>query len=336
MEKAARLQQEAVRLQSLGKYQILMRALKAEPQFVQYLYTQLEGVFSAKGRSLVDSYGKKTDVNHSHDSGPAECSGRASPKVTKRLAITNGEPGDDGSCDGASQEERSDEEEAASGLKTLQSCSASVLVSLCSGIERIVFSKSALTALQKRGHREPPRASLLELIEFTTGLEPSMEVDVSEEKLEQTKAVMHDLNMRYGRRGLELSLPASWADQGVYELTINAQAETASIKNRYLDIQRRIPQHVTTGYNLKNLYLDMNFSASRAMLRSRMGMLSFSVILLFSSQALSESKEVARCVVASAGRRHRRGCFGRRLLGCWYLRARHGPASAQNAQEEQG
>lgn len=50
MEKAARLQQEAVRLQPLGKYQILMRALKAEPQFVQDLYTQLEGVFSAKGQ----------------------------------------------------------------------------------------------------------------------------------------------------------------------------------------------------------------------------------------------------------------------------------------------
>lgn len=284
--KAARLQQEAVRLQSVGKYQMIVKALKAEPMFIQDIYTQLEGMFRSQGRSLPQEFG-----------GEEAADSLVVPKAQglargrkPQLALTNGEVGEPGMGADAALETASEvgSEAAERSNKALQSCPASILVALCGGIERVVFSRSALSALKKRGHREPPKGALLELIEFTTGLEPGSNVDISDAGIEITKSQLQALSIRNGRKGLELNLPAEWQRDGVYQLIGVGTKDSVRIRNRFSTVVRKIPEHVLAGHGGENIWIDLNFSEARAVIRSKKGMLSFPVVLLFSGSALDE------------------------------------------------
>jgi hypothetical protein len=88
-------------------------------------------------------------------------------------------------------------------------------------VEPAVFSAANLKAVVKRGQRDQSRQVITEIIEFTTGLDPSTNLfgrSMDEAGMNKFVSELVQTYKDMGRRGRDIMLPPDWARDGVYSL----------------------------------------------------------------------------------------------------------------------
>lgn len=147
--------------------------------------------------------------------------------------------------------------------------------------EKVAFSPAALGALVRRGQRDVNKESMLQVLEFCTGIQRHTHVSTKPDELPKLYAEMSSLNESFGRRGRDLALPPDWKVAGVYGL--RKHGSSIKIQHRFKNTERTVPAHVVQTYTFTKLYIDQNWSDQSAMLKASGGLLNLSIALLWGS-----------------------------------------------------
>ena len=132
-------------------------------------------------------------------------------------------------------------------------------------IEPISLGPLALRGCLEKGNREVTKSSLLELIEFSTGLDPSTALHGEFKHIPTLKAQLGVLNAQVGRRARDLQLPAQWGLHGVYLLDCSDPSEPMLI-HQYAGWKSKIPKTSGDIIDASGLQTSHNYSESRAKL----------------------------------------------------------------------
>ena len=129
-------------------------------------------------------------------------------------SLEDGDAGPDGSPDG-SPPGSSTPNKSFTKLENMPLCHMERWLSLT---EPIAFSEGQLRALVKRGSRDASRASLAELMEFTTSIDPTVPLFQTGRNMECFEKKLVQMNLDMGRRARDLQLPPMWLLAGIYKL----------------------------------------------------------------------------------------------------------------------
>lgn len=288
LQKAHRLQQEVLGLQTAGQMQAIVRGLKKEPQFIPNIFRQLQSSFSGIGKSL-----EAVEVEEAGGAGGGRAAGRGKGGKRVTLALCDGRA-DEGDGVAASDGAEGHGEVSGSGddpdeqTRRLDQVGVETLRDMLSSMERVVSSPAALRALVRRGQRDASKESLIQILTFTTGLQRHSQVNFGPDKLPQLYSELAGLKKNYGRRGMDLPLPPVWADHGVFEL-LRAPANI-KIKHRFQNVEHIVPSHVVSNYSQQKMWIDQNWSDNDACLKCKGGLLNFPIALLFTEERLDHLK----------------------------------------------
>lgn len=128
-------------------------------------------------------------------------------------------------------------------------------------LEKCAFSEGALNMLVKRGKLEQSRAALVELLEFTTGIDPGQPLFAGardDEAMSRVGEQCVQLNLQRGRVGKEIVLPADWSAVGYYEV-VKVGSEVR-LRHRYNGKSGPVPLHIMGSRGIAGLTVLMNFS----------------------------------------------------------------------------
>jgi hypothetical protein len=110
-------------------------------------------------------------------------------------------------------------EAPARNFRTWSAAPATHLQALVCAIEPSTFSMANLKCLMKKGQRQVPKPPLLELLERCCDLDPDAEIG-PDRMMDVVIAKFMSINDTLGRRGRDLMLPADWATDGFYLVTM--------------------------------------------------------------------------------------------------------------------
>lgn len=263
MARSERLQQESLRLRRRAQHQAIMSALKRKPEYIPKIFDQLENMMRGAGLQRLSADGQVVTPETGAEVEEVK-TWRISPAKTYVKAE---DVDDDGKT--AASSSNGDVGQAAVEVHSgprLDECSVKQLQDCLQAMERVVFAPAALKGLKRGGQRAIPKLALLELIEFTTGMDGSTSVDSTTPELWQAFVdLCVEANTAKGRRGISLPLPPSWNDDGVYKVTLATEGE---IKVRCCDgEERELPDWVVKQFDQAKFHIVENYSERRAALR---------------------------------------------------------------------
>ena len=270
-------------LRTKGQSEAIVKSLKRFPEFVPKIYDELNSCFSEKGVDL-DSLLEQNDEGGQVEACVAEGMG-----LGQLLAVADAPNNVSGVAHAPFNSAAAasvDPHGSANGLRTLGALTTAGLITVLTSCEPVLFSRAALTALQAKGARAPPKAVLLEIIEFISNMKSDGLVESALEVVQQRAA---QLNAHYGRRGLELMLPPCWRTAGVYE-KVSEAAGVLKIMHRFNKLVRVVPAGVLQGVSVECVYIWNNFSEDRACLASVGTALNFPINVLFSAARLDAAQ----------------------------------------------
>lgn len=286
LQKSIRFQQQAATLQMKGLYQDCCKILKDRPDILPTVWQHITNLINPHAAAHVPGGGD-----------PSASSDQVAMSATPTTAPPAQSP--DGKSSAAAA--RSPEAEALASshagpetclpncYRSFEACSVVQLKKFCAAVEPNLFGPFALKAMIKRGSREVNKESLLRILEFTTGLDPSTSISSDERDLSSLERQLVDMNTRFGRRALELNLPPDWAKEGVY-LLYKEDEDKIYVGNRF-DKQRRLLPEKFLGFSLDQVYIDFNWSDNRAIIRVRGAFIDQPVNLLFAVARQGTSHE---------------------------------------------
>lgn len=154
--------------------------------------------------------------------------------------------------------------------RSLESSSVIFLQELLSAIEPVVFTKHALSIVTRRGARLQNIKSLCEIIELCTGMAGTEQIIVGDDQgvTAVLKLRLSELNLGFGRRGLETPLPPDWATHGVYRIVLESGGGL-KVMNRFTNICKTIKAPELKRVDKRLVYVHDNFSERRATLKAK-------------------------------------------------------------------
>jgi len=314
-ERAARLTMQALKVQTAGKLKVIKEALQTHPQHVANIYEKCEhlGIIAtgeakgAPGNTSQSPGGKQP--NHS-----AKLPLTSSPEAATPTRFAKAEGDDEG--DPADQPDGHDEraqQGEASGSGGSSSChgsddagpagalvpskywkfdamSAVKLKEFLEFMEPVVFSKFAIRAIgSKKGSS---KSTLLELLEFATGLEPQHSIVGKLRNEVVLKGELKALNEANGRRCQGLRLPPLWATQGVYRLLLDPPGPNKKLLNQYTQKSIIVPESAEKKVAcLERCTIEQNWSENNAYLLDEDGTVTLKIKDLFLTCASSDQDE---------------------------------------------
>ena len=239
-ERAARLQRKSLELQHRDTRLRIQEVMKSEPDVLPKL------------RDFLQSIGKWDALS------------TGKPELK---SLEDGDAGPDGSPDG-SPPGSSTPNKSFTKLENMPLCHMKRWLSL---MEPIAFSEGQLRALVKRGSRDASRASLAELMEFTTSIDPTVPLfqtgreDLNMECFEQ-KLVQMDLDI--GRRARDFQLPPMWLLAGIYKL--ESKSNILTLTHKFTQQSAKVPKSIMdTVASHDEVHILLNFSEHRAVCQGR-------------------------------------------------------------------
>lgn len=151
-------------------------------------------------------------------------------------------------------------------------------------LEPVAFSDNNLRSLKPSAKKQATKASLLQLIEFSTGVSPDTYLG-TEGTLKSQKVLItrrRELNQHNGRRSRELPLPPKWAQMGFYRVDI--ADGTIYVEHRFADdrSRRQLPSsQARLVHDAKALKIERNWSEMNAMLTETRGSIRYKIHLMF-------------------------------------------------------
>ena len=243
-EKARRLLANATKISQKADYQFIVESMRKYPQIVPELKKTVDSLlgFAAVPPATLPLHQPEVPAlvdreGGSHPAGPQPappaCETQSSRKIPDQHNKLNAFP-----------------------LKDLQF--------FMKEMEPILFSPFAVKALCKRGARCASKASLCELIEFTTGLEANARLAVNQvSTVDDCARILKALNFNKGRRAQDLELPPCWETQGVYTLEETSGGQLVVV-NRFKKVAVTISGE--SGFKFGMCKVEPNFSEDRARL----------------------------------------------------------------------
>lgn len=267
LQKAERLQSQALQLHTKGQQQQIIAGMRQYLQHVPTIHDHFKRLLSKHGVNL-DSIKVAGGKKGGDDDGADDQTGAKK----RKLAI----------CDGDGEAPDSDSGPVAETIR-IQDLSVTKLVALMSAYEPVIFSRNELRSLQVRRMRQPPKESLLELIEFSTELNRASQVLAADEAFAEVVGTLRTLSDGCGRRAMHLRLPPSVGPRRRLLHRPQRRWEAYLHPPQVLEPHPPIPTPALEGHDLSLLYIGSNFSEDNASLALQGGMLEFKVSTLFTS-----------------------------------------------------
>lgn len=288
LQKARRLEEQAVALAARGKAQAVSQAMKKHPKVTDALYDLCR-------REL-----KKIGVDIDNDD--SEAAPAAAPAT---LALTDAphNPQPDGSVGseaamsmaslGHGGDRAGSSADGDNMIKRIDQCTSSELSDLLSSVEEVVLSKHALKALLRPGQRAIAKEPLMQIMEFMLGLSRSHRLTMAQHLRPTLKDQLKAMNEANGRRAQNLRLPPVWTECGIYTL-LNTSPPVVKICHTPTNSVRVVPECHLTGYDLQRLYIAVNWSEDSAFLAVSDGMLNLPLQVLFSKERMDGLQRSAK------------------------------------------
>ena len=233
--KAARLQRKAVQLKNKASMEKVKALLQNRPELVQATLTHLENPMDETSQGMA-----KTPVK----AGPSP---QGSPSQ--------------GSLGGHEEGSSPLSEDVPVRYTSIEELSVKHLKQILFKCEPIAIGPFAIRALAKRGAREVAKQNPTQLIEYVTGVEPSVTINGGERKFTNLIQRLVDPSSERGNLGRPLQLPPDWARQGFYEIT---DVNPLTVKNKAgLEVQVA-DEFLPDDIEKKALYVSTNWSEKRA------------------------------------------------------------------------
>jgi len=314
-ERAARLTMQALKVQTAGKLKVIKEALQTNPQYVANIYEKCEHLgIIASGEAKGAPAGRTSQSPGKQPTHSAKLPLASSPEAVTPTRAVKAEGGDDEGTPAAQpdgHDERAQQDEA-SGSGGASSCngseeagpagalvpskywkfdamSAIKLKEFLEFMEPVVFSKFAIRAISSK--KGSSKSTLLELLEFATGLEPQHSIVGKLRSELVLKGELKALNEANGRRCQGLRLPPLWATQGVYRLLLDT-AGPKKLLNQYTQKSIIVPESVEKKVaSLERCTIEQNWSENNAYLLDEDGTATLKIKDLFLTCAPSDESE---------------------------------------------
>jgi len=259
--KAARLQRKAVQLQNKASMERVKALLQNRPELVQATLTHLENLLDQQGMDM------KTPTKAARSSTPDSASQRSMDGID-----------DSGSavCD-----------DVPACYSSIEELSVKHLKQILFKCEPIAFGPFAIRALAKRGAREVAKQNLTQLIEYITGVEPSVTINGEERKFTHLIQRLVDLSDERGNLGRTLQLPPNWAEQGYYKI---ASVDPVTITNKAGVKVQVADDFLPDDIDAKSLYISTNWSEKRATLEAEGTFLNQTLYILFAPTKFNKKR----------------------------------------------
>lgn len=215
-EKSERKRIEAQKELTKGQVQEINKNMKQHPQLVPALYEAMQRAMREGGVHMTaPSLGAGSASSHvgtpmlalpapplSVHSAPCNASASAGSASIAGDVAGFGEDSEAGSSSGAASV-------ASRSYRSLESSSVVFLQELLSAIEPVVFAKHAISIVTRRGARLRNIKALCEIIELCIGMAGAEQIIVGDDHSVTAvlKLRLSELNIAFGRRGLETPLP---------------------------------------------------------------------------------------------------------------------------------
>lgn len=171
---------------------------------------------------------------------------------------------------------------------SIEELSVKLLKQILFQCEPIAFGPFAIRALAKRGAREVAKQNLTQLIEYVTGVEPSVTINGEERKFTNLIQRLVDLSNGRGNLGRSLQLPPDWARQGFYEIT---DVNPLTVKNK-AGLEVQVADEILPGdIEKRTFYVSTNWSEKRATLEAEGVFLNQTLYVLFAPAHFNKKKE---------------------------------------------
>ena len=249
-DRAAKLQQKALQLAQQGDFDDIIRSLKARPDLIPSVKSQL---------TQVGGMNSDTGLAKASDSaaGAAAAAAAAAAAEGPQLAAIQDKVGGDGA---KKEEEEEEEEEVGSSCYTFSGMPIKSLVRVLAALGPISMSPFATKAIVERGKKSCNKQSLLQLLEFATGLDPNTGITGQTRKFTKLVFELQVMNQQRGRLAERMALPPDWENHGCYSW----RGEEGKLTNMQLDVPIMIMDHLTGSPEL--YIIKDNFSQARASL----------------------------------------------------------------------
>jgi hypothetical protein len=161
----------------------------------------------------------------------------------------------------------------------LENLSVKLMKVVLADFEPIVFSHYSIRALVKRGQRDVAKANLSELIEYCCDVDPSSSISADERDIAKLTSTLKVIYIHRGSIAAKLRLPPDWDKDGYFGLSVDGdEVVLIALKT---EEKITLPPTVLKGVDIKKLYIDRNYSESRATLKETDTLFSKAVQTLF-------------------------------------------------------
>lgn len=247
-QKAERKRLESQRELNRGQVQAINRHMKEHPQLVPCLYEALQRAMRECGLQTAES---DSGTGHPATSRPMMLalpapSDSSAPDAhtgpgSRASESSAGDGGAAGSSEAGSSSYHTGAAMHSRSYRSLESSSVVFLQELLSAIEPVVFAKHAIGIVTRHGARLQNVKALCELIELCTGMAGAEQIVVGEDQAVTAvlKLRLSELNIAFGRRGLETPLPPDWMANGVYRIILDGSSDP-KIQNRFTQVIKAI------------------------------------------------------------------------------------------------
>jgi len=164
-------------------------------------------------------------------------------------------------------------------------------------LEPAALSLHAQRGLLRAGQRLVPKVTLLEILTFAVDQEPT--ANWEHLSVGDLIARLGDLNRELGRRGRDLRMPISWAEQGHYKATV--EAGQVMLKNLVGEV-RAVEDQGFVGATSEDLAIAKNYCRKSAALVRHATLVRFPCIQAFPLQPIAAEAAVVgvKALAASA------------------------------------
>lgn len=291
-QKSERKRLEAQRELTRGQVQEINKNMKQHPQLVPSLYEALQRTMRENGLQQPDS---SSVVHHTVSlvrmlalpAPPTELQGE---HCVGSASMASGSSSGDFGGSAASSEAGSSNQAASSpgharSYRSLESSSVVFLQELLSAIEPVVFAKHCLAVVTRRGARLQNIKALCEIIDLCTGMAGTEQIVVGDDKgvTAVLKLRLCELNLSFGRRGLETPLPPDWAAHGVYNIILDGA--NLKVQNRFTSTIKVIKAPELKRVDKKLVYVHDNYSERRATLKAKGSIMNILLFPIFEPSA---------------------------------------------------
>ena len=155
------------------------------------------------------------------------------------------------------------------------------LVTILHLTDPLAFNQKVLKNICTKGQKVPPKDKLPEPLEFATNIDPGSELG-DLRSIRELTTMARAKNQVLGKRAKELVVPADWQEVGIYKLSVDG-GQPVLLKTGSpapLDFP---------GVDLASPYTNMNFSESRATLKSTSDISFMKLCVLLHTNGLSQS-----------------------------------------------